>query len=75
MNNFGNSLDGMLQDAVEHLNAGRKKEARKVLREALDMDRNNLATWELLWRASYNIDEELFSLKRILSIDPKHAAA
>ena len=75
MNNFDSSLDGLLQAASEHLNAGRKKEARKVLREALDMDRNNLATWELLWRAAYSIDEEVFSLKRILSINPKHAAA
>lgn len=75
MNNFGTSLDTLLHDAAEHLNAGRKAEARKVLREALDMDRNNLATWELLWHAAYSIDEEVFSLKRILRIDPKHAAA
>ena len=75
MNNFDTSLDALLQEATEHLNAGRKKEARRVLRQALDIDRNNLAIWELLWRAAYSVDEELFSLKRILSIDPKHQAA
>ena len=75
MNNFDSSLNKLLRDAAEHLNAGRKDAARAVLREALDMDRNNLATWELLWRAAQNPDEELFSLKRILSIDPKHMAA
>jgi len=75
MNYFDNSLDSMLHDADEHLNAGRKKEARKILREALDLDRNHLETWELLWRAAYNVDEELSSLKRILSIDPNHSAA
>jgi len=77
MNNFDfeSSLDGLLRDAAEHLNAGRKDEAREVLQEALVLDRNNLATWELLWRAAYTPEEELFSVKRILSIDPKHAAA
>ena len=75
MNNFGNSLDSILQEAADHLDAGRKKEARKLLREALDLDRNNLESWELLWRAAYNMDEEITSLKHILRIDPKHAAA
>ena len=76
MNNyFDNSLNKLLHDAAEHLDAGRKDEARAVLREALALDRNNLATWELLWRAAYNIDEEVSSLKHILSIDPKHVAA
>src|SRR6185503_6686822 len=75
MNNFGNSLDSILQEAADHLDAGRKKEARKLLREALDLDRNNLETWELLWRAAYNMDEEITSLKHILGIDPNHAAA
>ena len=75
MNNFNSSLGKLLRDAAEYLNAGQKDSARAVLQEALDLDRNNLATWELLWRAAYTDDEELFSLKRILSIDPKHAAA
>ena len=75
MNNFGDPLDSKLRDAADLLKAGQKKEARKVLREALDMDRNNLATWELLWRATYNVKEELHCLNRILAIDPNHAAA
>jgi hypothetical protein len=75
MSNFDNSLNKLLDDAAEHLNAGRKDAAREVLQQALNLDRNNLATWELLWRAAYNLEEELFSLKRILRIDPKHGAA
>jgi len=75
MNNFDRSLGELLRDAAEHLKADRKDAAREVLREALDLDRNNLATWELLWHAAYNIEEEAFSLKRILSIDPRHVAA
>jgi len=75
MNNFDSSLDNLQQDAADHLNAGRKKEAREVLRSALDLERDNLATWELLWRAAYNVEEELSSLKHILKINPRHAAA
>jgi len=75
MNNFDSSLGKLLHDAAEHLKAGRKDAAREVLQEALSLNRNNLATWELLWRAAYNLEEELFSLKRILRIDPQHAAA
>ncbi|HEY5730841.1 MAG TPA: hypothetical protein VIS72_12370, partial [Anaerolineales bacterium] len=75
MNDFGDPLNAKLRDAAEFLEAGRKKEARKVLREALNMDRNSLATWELLWRATYNVKEELHCLNRILAIDPNHAAA
>lgn len=75
MNNFNRSLDKLLRDASAHLDAGRKEVAREVLREALSLDRNNLQTWELLWRAANNLEEELYSLKRILSIDPKHSAA
>jgi len=75
MNNFNDTLDKLLDDATEHLNAGRKNEARDVLRNALALDRDNLATWELLWRAANNTEEEISSLKRILRIDPRHAAA
>ena len=75
MKNFNRSLDKLLRDAEEHLDAGRKEAARDVLREALNLDRNNLMTWELLWRAANNQEEELYSLKRILNIDPKHGAA
>jgi tetratricopeptide (TPR) repeat protein len=75
MNNFGNSPDAKLQEATELLNAGRKKEARQVLREALALDNKNLKTWELIWRATYNVEEELLCLKRILAIDPKHPSA
>ncbi|MEP7136832.1 MAG: hypothetical protein ABI904_18050 [Chloroflexota bacterium] len=75
MNNFDNSLDTLLRTATEYLKAGQKQEARDVLQDALAIDRNNLTTWELLWRAAYNLEEEVFSLKRILAINPRHAAA
>jgi hypothetical protein len=75
MNDFGDTLDAKLSSADELLRSGRKKEARKVLREALAMDRDNLATWELLLRAAYDVREEQHCLNRILAIDPNHAAA
>ena len=75
MNDFGISLDAMLQEADDLLRSGQKKEARRVLRDALNMDRDNLATWELLWKATYNVKEEMHCLNRIMAIDPKHEAA
>ena len=75
MNNFGGSPDEKLHDATEFLKAGQKKEARRILREVLSTDRNNLAAWELLWRAAYNEREELICLNHILAIDPNHASA
>lgn len=75
MDDFGNSLGAKLRNAADLLDSGQKKEARRLLREALDMDRNNLATWELLWRATYTVKEEMHCLNRILAIDPNHSAA
>src|SRR5215210_1524458 len=75
MTTFKTSLDTLLHEAAAHLKAGRKSDARQILEEALELDRNNLATWELLWRAAYNLEEELSSLKHILRIKPRHAAA
>src|SRR5262245_29057690 len=75
MFNFEPSLDQLLNDAAEHLDADRRSEAREALRQALELDRNNLRTWELLWRAANNREEEIISLKRMLRIDPRHAAA
>ena len=74
-NDYESSLDRLLNEASEHLTAGNKDAARDVLREALALDNNNLAIWELLWQAAYTPQEELASVKRILRLDPKHKAA
>lgn len=75
MNNFSDSQQEKLRNAAEFLNAGHKKEARKLLREVLSTDSNNLEGWELLLQASFNIKEETYCLNRILAIDPNHATA
>ena len=75
MNFFESSLDKLQNQAASLLKTGQKDEAREVLREALTLDRNNLATWELLWHASHTKEEELSSVKHILQIDPRHVAA
>ena len=74
-NDYETSLDGLLRQASELLATGQKDEAREILNQALALDRNNLATWELLWKAAYTEKEELSSVRHILKIDPKHAAA
>jgi hypothetical protein len=74
-NDYETSLDSLLREASDLLAAGRKDEAREILGQALALDRNNLATWELLWKAAYTTQEELSSVRHILKIDPKHSAA
>ena len=75
MNESKSLLSQKLSDAASYLDAGQKKEARQSLRDALTLDRNNLKTWELLWQAAYNEEEEIRCLKRILAIKPNHAEA
>jgi len=75
MNTFETNLDKLLKKASDLIKAGRKDEAREVLRQALAADRNNLQTWELLWHAAYTKEEELSSVRHILQIDPRHVAA
>jgi hypothetical protein len=58
--------------ASEALNTGNLKEARQILRGVLVSDKNNTAAWELLYRASYNNDERIFCLERILQLQPNH---
>ncbi len=72
---YGNSVDQKLRQIDELINAGQKKEARRLLREILTADSNNLSAWELLWRVVYNVKEELICLNHILGINPNHAAA
>jgi hypothetical protein len=65
--------DGVkLGQAAAEIKAGRKKEARALLREVLVNDINNLTAWELLVDAAYNQDEEAYCLNRILKIRPYH---
>lgn len=75
MNNSARSLTTLQREAAEYLDAGQKQAARNLLEEALQLDRNNLVTWELLWHAAYTQEEELISLRRILKLNPKHAEA
>jgi len=75
MNFYESSLEKLQNQAAGLLKTGQKDEAREVLREALALDRSNLATWELLWHASHTAQEELSSVRHILQIDPRHAAA
>lgn len=75
VDNFSNSQDEKLRDAAQYLSAGQTLDARKLLREVLSNDRNNLEGWELLLQVSNNTKEEVFCLNRILEIDPDHATA
>jgi hypothetical protein len=69
------SVDEKLRQASDFLKAGKKKEARQLLREVLSRDGNNLPAWELLRQAVYNPQEEIICLERILLINPGHTMA
>jgi hypothetical protein len=72
---YGNPVDLKLRQIAELIDAGQKKEARRLLREILTADSQNLSAWELLWRAVYSVKEELICLDHILAINPNHVAA
>jgi hypothetical protein len=57
------------------LKSGNLKEARRILRGVIAKDPGNLAAWELVYRASYNDEERVFCLNRILQLSPGHPMA
>jgi len=67
-----NLYERKLQEAAEYLSAGQKKSARLLIRDVLTADENNLAAWELLFRASYTSREQMICLKQILKLQPDH---
>lgn len=72
---LGNSVDAKLRQITKLIDAGQKKEARRLLHEVLLVDNNNLDAWELLWQVVYNVKEEMICLNHILGINPNHASA
>lgn len=75
MYDFGSPQDPKLQEAEDLIQAGQKKPARKLLREILASDHNNLSAWELIWRTAHNLKEEIRILNRILALAPDHIPA
>jgi hypothetical protein len=74
MFSFNQGMD-QINAASDAIMAGNVKEARLILREVLNLDKHNLAAWELLYKASYNDQERDICLKRILLLEPNHAWA
>ena len=65
-------IEDKLHQAAQLVKAGRKKEARPLLREVLAVDPDNLHAWELLFQATYTAEEEVYCLQHILSLKPDH---
>jgi hypothetical protein len=61
-----------IRQASALIRASQKKQARQILREVLIVDNNNLSAWELLTLATYNPEELVYCLKRILILQPHH---
>ena len=66
------SAGSKLGKAGEYLKAGRKKDARQLLRELLIEDAHNLSAWELLFEATYDAEEQIYCLNHILNLSPNH---
>jgi hypothetical protein len=69
------SLEDLLQQAARLVEAGQKEQARRVIRQILLQDIDNLAAWEYLCQACYTPQEEIDCLERILEIQPDNERA
>lgn len=64
------SQDEAIKRALEMIKAGRKDEAREVLKEALKQDRENAKAWALMFQISSGPQEGAFCLQQVLRLRP-----
>lgn len=69
------SLDELLQQAARLVESGQKEQARRVIRQILLQDIDNLRAWEYLSQACYTPQEEIDCLERILQLRPDDEGA
>jgi len=70
MDNSNHPSPEKFRQVASLIQAGQKEQAHQILREILLKDNNNLTAWELLSRTTNNKAEQVYCLKRILSIQP-----
>ena len=67
--------DDLLKQAITTLNAGRKKEARRLLVEIVERDRHNEMAWLWLSGAVDTDEERRACLENVLAINPSNGIA
>ncbi|MCA9939376.1 MAG: hypothetical protein KC418_12075 [Anaerolineales bacterium] len=68
-------MSDLFSDAQAAVNAGNLEEAHVLLAKLLKEDRRNAAAWYLLSTIVPSAEQEEIFLRRVLKIDPTHAAA
>ncbi len=64
-----------LEQAISHLRAGNRAEARKLLASVLRQDKGNLRAWQWMYDATENDQEKRHCLDQILRLDPGNQKA
>jgi hypothetical protein len=67
--------DPRIATAQRALAAGRRAEARALLRQIVQDDEGQVEAWWLLAAAAVEVPEQIAALQRVLALDPQHRAA
>ncbi len=69
------NVDGIVQEAVAALKAGRKDEAAQLLNKAVDLDERNEQAWLWLSACVETREEQQICLENVLAINPANQKA
>src|SRR5689334_10098913 len=69
------NVDGIVQEGIAAIKAGRKEEARQLLNKAVDLDERSEQAWLWLSACVETVDEQQICLENVLSINPANQKA
>jgi hypothetical protein len=69
------NVDGMVNEGIAALKAGRKAEARKLLQKAVDLDETNEQGWLWLSACVDSLEDQQLCLENVLALNPGNAKA
>jgi hypothetical protein len=64
-----------LLDAIDHVKANRREEARQLLRDLISEDGDSEEAWLWMSVAVESLDQSVVCLENVLRVNPKNAAA
>lgn len=71
----GGRMDNKLQDAIELVKSGKKKEGGQILAEMVKKDPRNIDAWLWLSSCVNSNEQRIFCLKKALEVNPHHNIA
>ncbi len=69
------NVDGIVQEGIAAIKAGRKDEAKRLLNKAVDLDERNEQAWLWLSACVETLEEQQICLENVLSINPANTKA